>query len=261
MKGLLLTNGSGDSFTSIKDELSIGGIEPEWTLKKESETLAKAEITKLLQEHDFTIIDGELSLSMGPFVKKRSVSSHFLDYVDFVTPVKNELWGQSVFSEVFLELLRNSIENQDFKGPVIFLGDNEKVFPIIQVLAGFGFEDFVFLSLPDQATQFAHYNPARTGLLQAKISKVDSTTFIQSQKEYSFCFVMEEKYSTQTLEDMSYFHFLSSRSIVYDMSGRSNFLFKEVKALGVTVADYSRLQTIWAAVLRQRIQEIASKAG
>ncbi len=210
-----------------------------------------------LSKFPMALISGEASREVTSFIQRRSLGSHFLSYVDFVVNKSGKLWGHSLFVQVFKNVLLKSIQNQDFKGSVIFLGHSSLALPIVDVLASFGFEDFVFLKTGEKDQDFSHLQPNVTGLISTKVSAVDSTAFIQSQKEYSFCFVMEDDYSTRTLEDMSYFHFLSSKSIVFDLSGRSNFLFKEVKALGVTVAEFEPVREIWAQVIAKSLKENA----
>ena len=182
---------------------------------------------------------------MSRVVSHRSVGSHFLDYIDFIEKKQGLLWGRSIFSDVFFDGLIRAIRNQDFKGPVIFLGNHPSALPTIDVLARFGFEDFVFLDLSEKVMDKKKkiYEDLMK-FLGIHISAVDARAFIRSQKEFSLCFVMEDEYDSQILEDMSYFHFLSNHSIVFDLSGRSNFLFKEVKALGVDLVENKTLEDI-----------------
>ena len=179
-----------------------------------------------------------LRLKVKKIVARRSVSSHFLNYFDFLENRNGELWGYSLFSDVFYQAILNAIENQDFKGPVIFLGNHPLIYPVFNVLARFGFEEFVFLQLTDEPFDKNLLAEMNKGFWGLKFSSVDSTAFIQSQKEYSMCFVLDQCYSQQILDDMSYFHFLSQRSLVFDLVGNSNFMFKEVKALGVGVVTF-----------------------
>ena len=79
------------------------------------------------------------------------------------------------------------------------------------------------------------------GLYDLKLTTVDSNQFIQSQKEYSMCLIAEKNYSKEELEDMSYFHFLSSKSMIFDLVGQSNFQYAEAKALGVGLVPFDDL--------------------
>jgi hypothetical protein len=223
--------------------------------------MSKQELESLLAEKDVSLLFGKLCFDAYQVVHHRSLDSHFLHYIDLVTYERNQLWGQSVFSQVFHSILLQSIQNQDYKGAVIFLGQSPLVQPVIDVLAGFGFGDFDFLQLPTEKSATSQFDQSKTGLLGVKISAVDSAAFIQSQKEYSFCFVMQSNYPQQTLDDMSYFHFLSANSLVFDLVGESNFLFKEVKALGVGVMGFPELQKLWTQTLRTKIGEVALKLG
>ena len=224
------------------------------------DNLSSESLEQQVKESDICVASGNVCLSLSETVKYRSVASHFINYIDFVTKQEGKLWGQSVFSEVFLGVLLKTIQNQDFKGSVIFLGNNPLVLPTLEVLARFGFEDFVFVDLEDNG-DFDYYQKHLSGILKTKISKVDSTAFIRSQKEYSLCFVMRESYSQQTLDDMSYFHFLSSQSIVFDLSGNSNFLFKEVKALGVSVTEHKVIAQLQKQKIVELILQYASKVS
>lgn len=221
--------------------------------------LTQQNLKEKATEADISLFADSYCLQPSGFVKRRSVGSHFLNFTDFILNQQGELWGRSVFTEVFRQVLLHSIQNQDFKGPVIFLGKSSYALPIIEVLAAFGFEDFVFLDCGPSPLDISHYNSRKTGLLGTHISSVDSAAFIQSQKEYSFCFVLQSEYDQQILDDMSYFHFLSPQSMVFDLVGQSNFLFKEVRALGVGVTDFSKVSQVWSQRLLFNLKESASK--
>lgn len=258
-KGLILFEDGHPFYPSLKENSDLS-LSVDWESEKSSGRDTK-DLKKRLGQFDFSILGGNYCLQAFKAIQHRSVGSHFLKYVDLVSKENGQLWGHSVFSLVFREVLLKSIQNQDFKGSVIFLGQSALAFPVIDVLAGFGFEDFVFLKLPNSRDQLNLFDQNDFGLLGVEVSAVDSGAFIQSQKEYSFCFVMESVYPQQTLEDMSYFHFLSTNSLVFDLMGNSNFLFKEVKALDVDVMPFPSIQEIWAKTLCHQVDEIASKMG
>ena len=79
------------------------------------------------------------------------------------------------------------------------------------------------------------------GIFDIQLSTIDSSNFIQSQKEYSICLVAEKEYSGDEIEDMSYFHFLSAKSMIFDLVGQSNFQYEEVRALGVGIVEHEIL--------------------
>lgn len=195
------------------------------------------ELNELIKDKDIILIDRELRTSLSRLVQHRSVSSHFIQYFDYLEKREGRWWGYSVYTSIFYQVMVNAIKNKDYKGSVIFLGANPLVLPIMEVLTGFGFVDFVFLDSEDNDSMIPNLAKHTKGFIGIKVSVVDSTAFIQSQQEYSLCFVMNQNYSRQILDDMSYFHFLSSQSIVFDVVGSQNFLFKEVKALGVDIIE------------------------
>lgn len=258
MQGLLLGKRSHVLSKSIENQLEEAGIKVDWTSASLSEFDPKQ---KHVNGPQFCIVTDDESNTIGKSVAKRSVGSHFLNYLDFIEFNNGEAWGHSLFSNVFRDTLLNSIKNQDFKGAVIFLGHSSLALPIIEVLASFGFEEFVFLDEESASVDYTQYNGANMGLIKTKVSTVDSTAFIQSQKEYSFCFVMKDYYSQQTLDDMSYFHFLSSQSMVFDLSGQSNFLFQEVDALGVGVTRFEPILEAWSQQIAEKIKIVAEKSG
>ena len=222
----------------------------------------KNEISDSIEEKlnlvDFAIVNGDECLEIYKTINHRSVGSHFLNYIDFVFKDDNKSWGYSTFTEAFVEVFRSSIKSHDYKGSVIFLGHNHLVAPTLSALNQFGFNEFVFLEL-DEPLDVDHYLSHKTGLFDVKVSKVNSQAFIQSQKEYSLCFSMYDNYPQQTLDDMSYFHFLSNQSMVFDLSGNSNFLFEEVKALGVEVVDYQQVLQVRKKYMMAKFLEIANK--
>lgn len=253
--------------------LSIGPQEPVWREDVQGrvtqslqlhwthlESVEVSEFKKLMEDYDLTLIQGPLSLNLHKVLPHRSIGSHFIRYTDCVFLEDRQLWGHAIFSQVIGRILKKYVRDHDAKGPVIFLGEGSLILPTVQTLAQQGFKDFVFLKLVDENT-FEPITSASTGLLDIKASSVDSNAFIQSQKEYSLCFVMQDEYSMQTLEDISYFHFLSNQSIVFDFSGRSNFSFKEVAALGVESVNFKVLSEAWASILSEKIVQIALKKG
>ncbi len=255
--GLILINENHSFYDSLLQDESIAEF-VNWKLLKR-EGMTGRDLKQLLSQYDFTMLSDNHCLDGFKAINHRTVGSHFLKYIDLVSNENGQLWGHSVFSEVFRDMLLQSIQNQDFKGSVIFLGQSPLALPVIDVLASFGFEDFVFLQLfSDRAIQ-KYIDREASGLLGINISTVDSAAFIQSQKEYSFCFVMESNYPDQTLEDMSYFHFLSTKSLVFDLMGESNFLFKEVQDLGVEVMEFASLRQVWVKILSHKFDELASK--
>lgn len=197
-----------------------------------------------VSDHDLTFLNSFFAPDIQSWVHHRSVDSHFLDYIDFIENREGQLWGHSLFTSIFTACLLQARQNQDYKGSVIFLGENPRILAALGVLAKFGFTDFDFLGLSDKSPIFDHVGKNMGSLFDTKIAGVDSASFVRSPKEYSLCFVADDNYSPQTLEDMSYFHFLSTNSMVFDFSGQSNFLFKEVRALGVDLFTHEQISEV-----------------
>lgn len=204
--------------------------------------LAEAKI----KEHPFTIVEGESCQKVKQLIQFRSLGSHFLNYVDIIENRGGELWGNSLFTRGFQEVLYNVVKAQGSKGSVVFLGRSPLIYPILEVLAQFGFEDFDLLVVDEKIEQTAAFERMSSSFLKTKITSIHSTALIRSQKEYYLCFVLSDHYSTQIIEDMSYFHFLSTHSFVFDLSAQSNFHFAEVKALGVEVIGFPTIQEHYA---------------
>lgn len=214
------------------------------------------ELSKEIEQATFSLLNGKNCLDILKKITHRSVGSHFLHYIDFIFRNQGQNWGYSLFSEAFIEVFRDQIKTQNYKGSVIFLGENHFVAPTLSALAQFGFQDFVFLELSDPLT-IEDYSSEKSGIFNISVSKVNSQAFVQSQKEYSLCFVMQDEYPQQTLEDMSYFHFLSNQSMVFDLSGNSNFFFDEVKALGVEAVLFDEINAKRALCLQKMIKDCA----
>lgn len=211
-----------------------------------------------LAEGELAFFQGNICLSLNSKVARRSVGSHFLSYIDWVGVNRGELWGESLFSEAFYQSILGAFKNQNFKGAVIFLGDNPMSVPVVDTLAGFGFSQFDFLNLESENKSFQHIQSRVKGIFDTKASLVDSESFVRSQTEYSLCFVLYDHYEEQILDDMSYFHFLSNKSIVFDLSGQSNFLLKEVKALGVDLVDFDDLMASYMDIVEKRLSQLVS---
>ncbi|MCB0378865.1 MAG: hypothetical protein KDD33_10260 [Bdellovibrionales bacterium] len=210
-------------------------------------------IREAIEGFDIILVDTYLRERLNRVVAHRSVNSHFLNYFDFLERKEGKLWGYSLFNEVFYRSMLGAIKNQDFKGPVIFLGCSPLLLPVIDVLGRFGFQDFVFLDIENDKEEVEKFLQMSKSLMGVHFSSVDSTAFIQSQKEYSLCFVVKNHYNQQILDDMSYFHFLSNRSIVFDLAGASNFLFKEVRALGVELVPFGATFSIFVEIFSNKI--------
>lgn len=255
--GLILFTKEHPFYNSLAQDSVLKAF-ANWTLQSQ-EAMETKVLKEILLSYDYSILSDLHTIEAHKSIHHRSVGSHFLKYIDLVVNEGGKLWGYSAFSEVFREVLLRSIQNQDYKGSVIFLGQSPLALPVIDVLASFGFEDFVFLQLAADRSIQKFMDRELSGLWGVEVSTVDSAAFIQSQKEYSFCFVMEPEYPLQTLEDMSYFHFLSTNSLVFDLVGESNFLFQEVEALGVEVMKFKGIRELWVKILGHKLDEIASK--
>ncbi len=240
----------------LKNSSQLQESDVDWTAFSSKEELEKS---SQLTQFDFGVARGPFCLQLGRIVKRRSVGSHFLKYIDFVKVEKGDLWGRCLFFEVLEKVIRTHIRTQDYKGSVIFLGDSPLIYPSLGVLSQFGFNDFVFLNLHEENESTYSYQDAVAGLFDVKTATVNSDAFIQSQKEYSLCFVLEDFYSQQTLEDMSYFHFLSGNSMVFDLAGESNFLFEEVKALGVEVIKSQEFSEVYTQILADELKKCLQK--
>ena len=89
----------------LKDQFEI-----QWV---EKQSLSTEELALSLKNHDFSLIQGELSLQLKKIVVRRSVKSFFIDFIDFVYHQGGEIWGRSLFSEVVSKLLKTYIRDQD----------------------------------------------------------------------------------------------------------------------------------------------------
>ena len=182
-KGLILYSTSGKVAQAFA-EVDAGSSRIQWETHQED--LPTKESLKIhLENFDVAILLDDFSFLGPSVVQRRSVGSHFLQYIDLVVREDGQFWGYSLFSEAYREVLLQSIQNQDFKGPVIFLGTSPIALPIIQVLANFGFNDFVFLMLNREKRRSTEILKNMKGLLGITVSSVDSAAFIQSQKEGS----------------------------------------------------------------------------
>lgn len=219
------------------------------------------ELKSKMLNKNIVLVDSSLRLELSKIVNHRSVKSHFLKYFDYIEMREGKWWGYSLYSEIFYQVLLGAIKNQDYKGSVIFLGNSPVVFPILEVLTSFGFNDFVFMDCSSRDEGVDLKLKSYQGFIGANFSMVDSTTFIQSQKEYSLCFVIDKTYSAQVIDDMSYFHFLSSRSMVFDIVGSTNFLFKEVGALGVDIVEFDTIQDLLKRIYLAKISQYARDIG
>lgn len=254
MKLMVLTEQNALNKNSIIKHSEIENQGWTWDHEQLTEDYDRAEAK--MREYSMTLVEGNACQKIHRAIHFRSTASHFINYIDLIENRNGELWGLSLFSQGFQELLHGVIKKQGLKGSVIFLGNNSLVYPTLEILARYGFDDFVFLQLDEKKELVNPVAKTSAGLLKTKVSTVNSTAFIQSQKEYALCFVLEDNYPLQIIEDMSYFHFLSTQSLVIDLSGQSNFHFSEVKALGVDVIEYSVVQEQYAKHLSARVQTL-----
>ena len=204
-------------------------------------------LTPVFQESEIILVDIPFRIQLEKYISYQTVRSHFMNYCDYLEKKDGKWWAQSVFSEIFHPIMLDVVRRQKFKGPAIFLGISPLCIPILDTLARVGVNEVAFLKVADEVSSMEEeFHESLGALFGIRFTQVDSTAFIQSEKEYAFCFVAKENYASQVLDDMSYFHFLSQRSTVFDLCRKSNFLFPEVKALGVRVIeekDLSERQT------------------
>jgi|GEM_PF-7048079 len=207
-----------------------------------AEGLSWDAMANALQPFEVALLCPSRRVDVAKKIESLSVNSHLLSYCDFLERRNDQWWARSLLGNVFNQLLVEVLKIRDFKGPVIFLGYSPLVLPLIEVLGRFGFTDIFFLETQETSNlSQPEFLRATKPMINLKLSTIDSTAFIQSQREYALCFLLDKHYTTEVLEDMSYFHFLSARSTVFDMSGGSNFQYEEVKALGVHLIESSEI--------------------
>ncbi len=220
----------------------------------------KTHLIKTLKKAPVTLIESDLCYDVFQNLQHHSSLSYRLGYSDIVVNKAKSLWGENLFSEAFYQCFMRVLKKQRFSGSVLFLGVKPISIPIIEVLSRYGFSDFVFLDTKDSTLEFHNIQNRLKTFLSGHVSKVVPSYFLKSQKNFSLCFVVDDVYDSQILEDMSYFHFLSDHSCVFDLSRRSNFLFKEVKALGVEVVELKTIEDYYLDVLVSFINNQAFNA-
>lgn len=215
----------------------------------------KESLKKTFQESDVILVDIPFRIQVEKHISYQTVRSHFMNYCDYLEKKDDKWWAQSTFSEIFHPLMLDVVRTQKFKGPAIFLGISPLCIPILDTLARVGVAEVAFLKVDDEVSSMEkEFHDSLGALFGIQFVQVDSTAFIQSEKEYAFCFVAKETYGNQVLDDMSYFHFLSQRSTVFDLCRKSNFLFSEVKALGVRVIEEKELSERQTTAYLDKIQ-------
>ncbi len=215
----------------------------------------KTGLLKKLKEYPCSFIESSLCVDINQLLHQHSSLSHRLGYSDLVLNKSGSLWGENLFSEAFNHCFMDLMQKHKYQGSVLFLGIQPQATPIIEVLSRFGFTDFVFLDTKEAVSEFAELGERLKRFLKVQITRVDPNHFLKGQKTFSLCFVVDDHYEQQIIEDMSYFHFLSDHSCVFDLSRTSNFLFKEVKALGVEVVEFRTIENSYLKFIKDFLKK------
>lgn len=237
----------------LTKELKEMGLTLEWQCFQEQDFEIS---TENLKKFDISFLCGQSCVNVNDIVHRRNLDIHYIHYLDVIENKKGELWGDSLFSRSFKQVFLSLRKNRQLSGSIIFLGGAAYLSPIVDTLAKFGFRDFNFLCKDEEFKQVLQISKNLVGV---HLQILDSTQLIQSSKEYSLCFVTADQYPESVLSDISYFHFLSQRSLVLNLVGISNFPFQEVSALGTEVVEPGSLTDIRQAQLREKILDYAKK--
>ncbi len=237
----------------LTKELKAQGLTLDWQTFEEKDF----EISlHNLKKFDISFLCGWSCVEVNNIVHRRKLDIHYMNYLDVIENINGNLWGDSLFSHSFKQVFLNLRKNRQLSGSVIFLGGSANLSPIVDTLAKLGFQDFNFLCNEEE---FKHVQQISKNLVRVNLQVLDSTQLIQSSKEYSLCFVSDGQYPDSVLSDISYFHFLSQRSLVLNLVGTSNFPFQEVIALGTEVVDPDSLTDVRQTHLREKILNYAKK--
>lgn len=213
-------------------------------------------LASVFSQNNIVLVDTPFRTLVGEHISHQTVQSHFMHYCDYLEKKNGKWWAGSTFSDFFHPVMLDVLRKNPFKGPAIFLGLSPICVPVLEVLTRVGVSEVAFLKVDnDSFSMHKKFHDSLNSFFGVQFAEVDSTAFIQSEKEYAFCFVARENYRAQVLDDMSYFHFLSQRSTVFDLCGKSNFLFDEVKALGVPIIEEKSFRERQLNAYLQKIQQ------
>jgi hypothetical protein len=235
----------------LRSQLRNVSVDLQWATPSLDDFILGQEI---LLGSDITLLASGLCVDVWPLISRSSVSAHFSHYFDCVTHSRGHLWGESLFTQGFRQSFQRLRHNRSWGQSVIFLGEDSRISPMIEVLATFGFKDFALFN-GGRELERAHVLAQR--LVGIKIHKVQSKDLVQSAKEYSLCFICSSQYSDNVLADISYFHFLSVKSLVLKLKEFSNFPFDEVKALGTEVVETQDILIFQQQLVEKKIMIIA----
>jgi len=237
----------------LTKELQVMGMTLEWHPFEEKDFEISSEN---LREFGISFLHGQRCVDVNDIVHHRSLDVHYVNYLDVIENKNGKLWGDSLFSKSFRQIFLDLRKNRQLSGSVIFLGGATYLSPIVDTLAKFGFRDFNFLCNEKEFNNVQHLSKNLVGV---DLRVLDSTQLIQSSKEYSLCIITSGQYPESVLSDISYFHFLSQRSLVLNMVGDSNFPFQEVSALGTEVVETGSMNDVRQVLLREKILDYAKK--
>ena len=236
----------------VKEILSLG-CTLEWNHIEEKDFEISADTIK---QFDVSLLNGQGCIEVGDLVHHSNLNLHYIKYFDVIENIKGKLWGDSLFSKSFNQVFLDLRKNRQLAGSVIFLGGAPYYSPIVYTLAKFGYRDFNFLCTQEE---FATVAKISKNLIDVRLHLLDSAELIQSSKEYSLCLVTSLRYPESVLSDISYFHFLSQRSLVLNLVGDTNFPFQEVSALSTEVVGPNSMSDARLAHLRDKILDCAKK--
>ena len=243
-----------DSFKeTIENHVKSLGCDPVWAVFDGDELSLDT-----VKPFDLAFLSQHFCLQASEFVHHFSVGSHFLKYADILYWDAGQLWGAGLVEEALAQVFRHNLSIHRKNESVLFVGTGSSFWPIVRTLSQFGCHDFRVLEV-GQSIEFDSDFLRKIGLFQLNLSTIESETFLESQHEYGLCFVMEDQYPQESLEDMSYFHFLSNQSLVFDFSGHSNFAFSDLEQLGVKVVSFKENELARVELAKDHLSKIIEK--
>lgn len=214
-------------------------------------------LTALRKEKQSILLMDRLPLQAQSDGFQLSTVSYRLGFADFITCQNNRWIADSLYLNVFFRLLTRTLQKQSLSGLVLFLGLQPLAVPIIEAAHKLGFNHFVFLKTEHSEMEQTEVLERTKAFLNIKIDWMESHEFLNDQRSYALCFVMDQDYEAAVIEDMSYFHFLSENSCVFDIAKARSFQFDGVEDIGVPVVRFEE----WMPLLLDSIKARENKSS
>lgn len=217
--------------------------------------ISKSNFFEQVKKGQVVWLGGPLCCRVGPWLSYRSLDCRVGHYVDLMLKTDRGWYGDSILKRAFQVVLLECLHSLKAIKEVLFLGVDEEVIPLIEVLHQLGARRFYIFDDRAEAEDLKNNLSEIVGsLIGSKVDFLSSRAFIRNIRTYKLAFIGSTIFEPEQAEDLSYFHFLTGESFLVERSPARHFPIERAQQLGVSIVGFP---AIMQALEKQLIEALS----